>query len=140
MKHPVFSTTRRVQFAETDMAGIVHFANFFRYLEEAEHEFFRSLGERIMHKQDDGTLLSWPRVTAACSYDAPAFHDDILDMRLVELQIGTRSLILRWEVWRDEVRLCQGEMKTVCCRFRPGERPAGMDIPPELREKLEAVQ
>ena len=35
---------RRVEFAETDMAGQVHFSNFFRYMEAAEHAFFRSLG------------------------------------------------------------------------------------------------
>src|SRR5213078_989612 len=40
----VFRTTRRVEFADTDMAGIVHFANFFRYMESAEHEFLRSHG------------------------------------------------------------------------------------------------
>jgi acyl-CoA thioesterase FadM len=39
-----FSINRRVQFAETDMAGIVHFSNYFRWMEEVEHAFFRSVG------------------------------------------------------------------------------------------------
>ena len=39
-----FITHRRVEFSDTDMAGIVHFANFYRYMEQAEHDFFRSLG------------------------------------------------------------------------------------------------
>ena len=39
-----FKLTRRIEFAETDMAGIVHFANFFRMMEATEHAFFRSLG------------------------------------------------------------------------------------------------
>ena len=42
-----FKLTRRVEFAETDMAGIVHFANFFRMMEAAEHAFFRSVGFSI---------------------------------------------------------------------------------------------
>ena len=39
-----FSIPRRVQFSETDMAGIAHFSNFFRMMEEVEHAFFRSVG------------------------------------------------------------------------------------------------
>ena len=39
-----FVTTRRVEFGDTDMAGIMHFANFFRFMEAAETDFLRSLG------------------------------------------------------------------------------------------------
>ena len=41
-----FQITRRVEFSETDMAGIMHFSNYFRFMETAEHAFFRSLGSR----------------------------------------------------------------------------------------------
>src|SRR6516164_335429 len=63
---PQFTYTRRVQFSDTDMAGIVHFANFYRFMEEAEHEMFRSLGFKIVEKQPDGSVLGWPRVQASC--------------------------------------------------------------------------
>ena len=39
-----FTMQRRVEFAETDMAGILHFSNYFRFMESVEHAFFRSLG------------------------------------------------------------------------------------------------
>ena len=39
-----FTTTRRVDFGDTDMAGIMHFANFFRFMESAECDFWRSIG------------------------------------------------------------------------------------------------
>ena len=42
-----FTHQRQVEFAETDMAGIVHFANFFRWMESAEHAFLRSLGHSV---------------------------------------------------------------------------------------------
>ena len=44
---------RRVEFSETDLAGIVHFSNYFRYMEAAEHEFFRSLGLSIHLERDE---------------------------------------------------------------------------------------
>ena len=39
-----FTFTCRIEFAETDLAGIVHFANFYKMMENAEHAFFRSMG------------------------------------------------------------------------------------------------
>ena len=38
-----FKLTRRIEFFETDLAGIVHFSNFYRMMESTEHAFFRSL-------------------------------------------------------------------------------------------------
>ena len=43
-----FKVVRRVEFSETDMAGIVHYSNFFRYMETAEHGFFRRLGYSVV--------------------------------------------------------------------------------------------
>ena len=48
-----FKAIRRVEFSETDMAGIVHYSNFFRYMETAEHGFFRSLGYSVVMDQFD---------------------------------------------------------------------------------------
>ena len=42
-----FAYRRRVQFAETDLAGLVHFSMFFRYMEEAEHALWRAAGLTI---------------------------------------------------------------------------------------------
>ena len=78
-----FISTRRVEFSDTDMAGIVHFSNFYRYMEQAEHTWFRSLGLKIIEKQADQSVISWPRVSASCTFDAPSFYDDVLEVRLV---------------------------------------------------------
>ena len=42
-----FNTTRRIEFSDTDMAGIVHFSRFFVFMEAAEHAFLRSLGTSV---------------------------------------------------------------------------------------------
>lgn len=131
-----FCTTRRVEFAETDMAGIVHFANFYRYMEEAEHAFFRSLGLNIVNKQPDGTLISWPRVAANCSFESPAFYGDEIEIRIQITHQGTKSLTLQAEFWRDEKRLAIGELKTVCCEIGPNHAIRSIEIPPQYREKL----
>lgn len=78
-----FQLTRRVAFSETDAAGIVHFANFFRYMEDAEHAFLRHLGLRVHHDHEAGTS-GFPRVSATCDYLAPLrFEDEFtIDLRV----------------------------------------------------------
>ena len=48
----IFKTKRRVEFADTDLAGIVHFAMFFKYMEEAEHQFWRSVDLSVSMKDE----------------------------------------------------------------------------------------
>src|SRR6266540_283757 len=69
-----FKLVHRVEFADTDMAGIIHFASYFRYLEVTEHAFFRSLGLSIMGDGDVG----WPRVHVACDFKHPLrFEEEV---------------------------------------------------------------
>ena len=112
---PHFTTIRRVQFAETDMAGIVHFANFYRWMEETEHEFFRSVGLEIMRPLEDGRYIGWPRVSAQCSFERPARYEDLLEVRLSIERIGVKSLTFAVEFWNGSQRIAHGRMKTACC-------------------------
>ncbi|MCA9058572.1 MAG: acyl-CoA thioesterase, partial [Planctomycetaceae bacterium] len=88
----VFHAQRRVEFCETDMAGIVHFSNFYKWMEQAEHEFFRSLGLSIVNHQSDGSSIGWPRVSAQCRFEAPLRYEDIVDIELQLQRIGVKSL------------------------------------------------
>lgn len=133
-----FVTRQRVEFCDTDMAGIVHFANFYRYVEQAEHAYFRSLGLSIMEKQSDGTVIGWPRVSASCNFEAPAYYEDLLDIRLFIARIGVKSLNFEFEFWRDDLRLARGKLKTVCCLCRFDEPLESIEIPPDWRARFEA--
>lgn len=131
-----FITSRRVEFADTDMAGIIHFANYYRYMEEAEHAFFRSLGLSIMQSQSDGSVIGWPRVSAACSFEAPAYFEDILEVRLKVVRKGVKSLNYEIEFWRGSTRLAHGRLKTVCCVCRHGQPLESIPIPAEYNQKV----
>lgn len=78
-----FIHERVVEFAETDMAGIVHFSNFFRYMEAAEHAFFESLGLSLHQSQEGGRMSGWARVHAECDYARPLHYRDHLRVRLL---------------------------------------------------------
>lgn len=131
--------TRRVEFADTDMAGIIHFANYYRYMEETEHAFFRSLGLSIMQPQPDGSVIGWPRVSCSCSFEAPAYFEDELEVRLQVERQGVKSLNYLVEFWRGETRVAHGRLKTVCCLCRPGQPLQSIAIPDAYSEKVSAA-
>jgi len=123
-----YELRRRIDFFETDMAGIVHFSNFFRFMESTEHEFFRSLGLSL-HVDDGERMLGWARVHASCDYLRPAHYQDLLAIRL-RVTDKTRSSLAyaltfhRVDEASDEIEdetLARGEMKVVCITKGSGE-------------------
>jgi YbgC/YbaW family acyl-CoA thioester hydrolase len=133
-----FTFTRRVQFFDTDMAGIVHFANFYRFMDEAEHEMFRSLGFKIVENQPDGSVVGWPRVQASCKFEAPAYYDDLVEIDITIARVGVKSLTMSFLFRRGATRLATGELKTVYCRFDAAGKFESIEIPPAVAEKLVA--
>ena len=133
-----FTTSRRVEFADTDMAGLIHFSCFYRYMEEVEHAFLRSLGRRVIETQDDGTV-SWPRVSAECTFHAPAHFEDELEVRLSVTRIGKSSLTLGYDFWKQEIQVASGSIKTVCCRIDDSHELTAIEIPADLRDVLQSA-
>jgi acyl-CoA thioester hydrolase len=131
-----FQTERRVEFCETDMAGIVHFSNFYKWMEQAEHEFFRSLGLSIVHHLPDGSTIGWPRVTAHCRFESPARYEDVLTVRLTVQRIGVKSLTMDVAFTIGDRAVARGTMKTVCCIVRPGENLQSLEIPEDFRSRI----
>ena len=110
-----FKLTRRVEFAETDMAGIVHFSNFFRMMEATEHAFFRSLGFTI-HGHDQGSTTGWPRVSASCDYLRPLRFDDEVEIHLLVAEVRNRSIRYQF-VFREhgsDAVIARGCVAAVC--------------------------
>ena len=110
-----FKLTRLVEFWETDMAGIVHFSNFFRMMEAAEHAFFRSLGFTI-HEQEIESPVGWPRVSASCDYRAPLRFEDEVEIHLIVAEVRSRSIRYQF-IFRkvaDGVEVARGSVAAVC--------------------------
>ena len=76
-----YRAKRKIEFVDTDMAGIVHFTRFFVFMETAEHEFLRSLGTSVAIEWN-GDKIGWPRLAASCEYLSPLRFEDEVDIRL----------------------------------------------------------
>ncbi len=132
-----FRMTRRVAFAETDMAGVLHFANYLRYMEEIEHAFWRSAGLSVVVREAERSV-SWPRVAVHCTYRAPAHFEDELELVLSLTKIGGRSLEFAVDFFRGSERLAEGRYTTVCVEMSGGSFKTTA-IPEEIRRVLKPL-
>ncbi|HVC96228.1 MAG TPA: thioesterase family protein [Pirellulales bacterium] len=130
-----FRTTRRVEFRDTDAAGIIHFSAFFHYMEEVEHEFLRSLGLSVLARDEHG-VVSWPRVAASCNFRTAVRFEDVLDVELRLARIGEKSVTYAFRFAHQGREVADGEITAVCCRMPRDGPPRSMPIPPEVRARL----
>jgi len=136
-----FKVVRRVEFSDTDMAGIVHYSNFFRYMEAAEHEFFRSLGFSVVTRQVDPPL-GWPRVHAECDYQQPLYFEDEFEVHMLVSEKKSKSLsyVFRFRKLnaQPQVEVARGSLTVVCVTHRQGKMIAAT-IPKILADKIEVA-
>jgi acyl-CoA thioester hydrolase len=131
-----FRTTHRVEFHETDMAGIVHFSNFFRFMESAEREFLRSRGLGFTLTWES-QRLGFPRVSATCDYARPARFDELIDITVTIDRLGAKSVTYAFEFSRAGEVLARGKVTSVCCRVAEDHALEAIEIPASYRQRLE---
>ena len=131
-----YHTKRRIEFSDTDMAGIVHFSRFFVFMETAEHEFLRSLGTSVITEWD-GDIISWPRLAASCEYLNPAKFEDELNIHLTVRRKGTKSLTYQFVFTKGDVEIARGKLSAACCICNPGERVRAIPIPDFIADRIE---
>ena len=140
-----FKIRHTVQFVETDMAGIVHFSNFFRWMEACETAFYRSLKLPLI-SFNPGKVVGWPRVNVSCEYRAPLTYGDVVEVRLLVKELRTRAVVYAFE-FRKIVRgrpqakvTARGEITAVCVTNDPESgKMISAPIPLAVRTKLKVA-
>jgi acyl-CoA thioester hydrolase len=97
--HPI-----RVYYEDTDLAGIVYYANYLRFIERARTEWVRAAGvDQVALRAEQGIVFAVRRVEA--DYLAPAHFDDVLEVRTVLRELGGARISLTQDIWRGDLRL-----------------------------------
>lgn len=137
-----FKITRRVEFSDTDMAGIVHFSNFFRYMETAEHAFFRSLGHSVVLKDFDPPM-GLPRVHAECDYLKPLRFEDEVEIQLLVAEKGAKSLAYQFRFRRTHpapvLEVARGRVTVVCVHHDPHGQLRSTPLPRAVADQIEVA-
>lgn len=137
---PPLATRRRVEFRDTDAAGIVHFSAFFVWMESAEHELLRAAGVPVVERSPAGVDTSWPRVSASCDYTAAVRFGDEVDITVSVAAVGRTSVTYTFSFSHGGVPVANGRIVAVHCRMHPGGRPEPVPIPPEVGARLAAFR
>ncbi|GAB5402090.1 MAG: thioesterase family protein [Aureliella sp.] len=132
----VFTSNRRVEFCETDAAGIAHFSALMCYMEQAEHAMLRSLGTSVVQPLDDGWHLSWPRVHVGCDYQGVARFEDELEIDVQVAKLGNKSVTYVITIKNAGKAIATGRVVAVCCRVKVGQPLESTPIPAPLAEQL----
>ncbi len=129
-------TRRRVEFRDTDAAGIVHFSAFFFWMESVEHEFLRAVGLHVLERQPDGVEHSWPRVSVGCDYASTARFGDVLDIALSVTAVGRSSVTYEFVFECDGRLVAEGRVVAVRCRLQPGGGLESVAIPADVVARI----
>lgn len=137
-----FTLTRTVEFADTDMAGIMHFSNYFRFMEAAEHAFFRSLGRQV-HRGDGGAMRGWARVQVECRYAEPLVFEDVVDVhlmvRLKKPKVLGYAFEFRKRTGDGSRAVAHGTVTTVYVERRGDEPMRSVAMPDEVAGRIEVA-
>ena len=131
-----FRYRRQVQFAETDLAGIVHFSQYFRYMEEAEHALWRAAGLSI---ENAASETGWPRVAASFEFKQPLRFEDAFEVQLRIARITQRTIRYAFTLVCRGVVVGTGEMTSAHATKRPGEPLKAVALPADSVARLQAV-
>ena len=137
-----FKIVRRVEFSDTDMVGIMHYSNFFRFMETAEHGFFRSLGFSIVSRTTEPPV-GWPRVHAECDYKQPLRFEDEVEVQLLVSEKRSKSLsyvfCFRKINVTPVVEVARGLLTVVCVTHHEGGKMSACSIPKNIADKIEVA-
>ena len=125
--------SRRVHFSETDVAGIVHFSNFFRYFEDAEHALWRDAGLSI---HPERSPIGWPRVSASCEYHRPLRFEQEFEIDIRVSELTKRTITYSGEITRNGERIATATWKIACVNKLPDGTMKSADIPQETAKRL----
>ena len=135
-----FWTTRRIEFSDTDLAGIVHFSRFFVFMEMAEHQLLNSIGTSVDTKEETtggSRRLGWPRLRTECEFSRPVRFEDTLDIRLLVKRKGRSSMTYQADFYHRSRHIARGEITSVCCVISADCPPKAVAIPEAIASRLE---
>jgi acyl-CoA thioester hydrolase len=125
--------SRLVQFSETDAAGLVHFSNFFRYFEDAEHQLWRDAGLSI---HPEKSPIGWPRVAASCEFHRPLKFEEQFDIVVRVSEMTRRTIAYAGEITRNGERIATASWKIACVNRLPDGTIKSAEIPSDVAERL----
>lgn len=127
---------RRVSFSDVDVAGIVHFSWFFRYMEDAEHALWREAGLSIVLP---GREVVFPRVSATFEYHRPLRFEDEFDIHIRIAAIAEKTMRYDCAIMLGATRIATGSITIACATKLADGTMKAVPFPPDIAARFEVA-
>lgn len=97
----------RVNWGDTDKAGIVYYPNFFKWFDIAGHQFFRECGLAPAYLEKEYNIIV-PLLDAQCTFKKPLLYDDVITIHTAVEEVNNKTIKLNHEIVRGDTKVAQG--------------------------------
>jgi len=125
----------RVNWGDTDKAGIVYYPNFFKWFDIAGHQFFRDCGLPPGELEEKYNVIV-PLIDAQCTFNNPILYDDIIAIHTEVDRLTNRTIKLRHTIAREDTTMAEGHEIRGWVK-QNGEDIKTVPIPEDVRKILE---
>lgn len=134
----MFVYSRKARYHETDRMGIIHHANYIKWMEEARVELMDALGYGYARVESCG--IASPVVSLRIDYSHPVYFDDIVELRLRIAGYNGIRLEISYEFYdRTREQVC-ASASSQHCFLRDGRVVSLRKALPELDSAIRASQ
>ncbi|KWW11019.1 4-hydroxybenzoyl-CoA thioesterase [Peribacillus simplex] len=122
-----------VRWGDTDAAGIVFYPNFYKWMDDATHEFLSAIGypTSTLYAEQQ---VNVPLLEANCQFKSPLFFEDRVTVRSAVVELHQKVFKINHEFFKDEKLVAEGFEIRAWTSFK--EKPKSYPIPDEVREKM----
>ncbi|MCP4650819.1 MAG: YbgC/FadM family acyl-CoA thioesterase [PVC group bacterium] len=125
-----FHIEKNIYYHDTDWGGVVYYANYLKYMEEARTEFCKQYGIDMRKLAEDGTLFAIVKIEV--NYRAPARYQDTIQVFTRLEKVGRSSLVFIQTVKRNAKVLVDAVVTWAC--ITPDFKPKA--APPQIRKLI----
>ncbi len=129
--HAPFEWRVRIYYEDTDLGGVVYYANYLRYLERARSEWLRALGVSQSRLLADSRVL-FAVTSVSIRYLSPARFEDLLVVTSELTRLQRASMTFAQQIRRESAAgelLCEAEVRAACLdadTMRPRAMPKSL--------------
>lgn len=139
-KPEAFLYHTKLEFADTDSAGVAHFTSILKMVERAEHAFLDAVGIPVLERSQGrfgAPVFGWPRVDVHFRFRRPIVFEDQVTIELSLMDLGTMSITYFAKVvLADGEVAAEGKFVNACVGPSGEDRMKAINIPESLREIL----
>lgn len=124
----------RVEWGDTDAAGIVFSPNFYKWMDEAIHYYFESIGYPLS-KLFREKKIGLPIIESSCKFQKPLYSPENAVIHTTIMELREKSITFNHEFFVGKNKIAEG-FQVRALASMDGERVKAISISEQMREAI----